>query len=70
MLLITVITRPLVPAQDFRATVENICDRPPMAGEQIRPEPVQVSTAITLKDIRSLRGMAIHGGLRDRPSAR
>jgi hypothetical protein len=52
MLLATVITLQQVPSQDFRATVANIFDRPPMAGEQIRPEPVQVRTAITPKDIR------------------
>jgi hypothetical protein len=52
MLLATVITLQQVPSQDFRATVENILDRSTMAGEQIRPEPVQVSTAITPKDIR------------------
>jgi hypothetical protein len=51
-LLATVITRQQVPSQDCRATVEDIFERPPMAGEQIRPEPVQVSTAITPQDLR------------------
>jgi hypothetical protein len=51
-LLATVITLPQGPSQDFRATVEKIFDRPPMAGEQIRPELVPVSTAIALKDSR------------------
>jgi hypothetical protein len=51
MLLATVITLQQVPSQDFCATVADIFDRPPMAGEQIRPEPVQVSTAIPPKDI-------------------
>jgi len=55
MLLVTVITLKQVPSQDFRATVEHILNRPSMAGEQIRPEPIQVSTAITPKDLRSLR---------------
>jgi hypothetical protein len=55
MLLATGITLKQVPSQDFRATVENSFDRPPMAGEQIRPEPVQVSPAITPKASRYLR---------------
>jgi hypothetical protein len=55
MLLAPVITRQQVPSQDCRATVEKIFDRPPMAGEQIRPELVQVSTAIARKDSRELR---------------
>jgi hypothetical protein len=54
MLLATVITLKQVPSQDFRATVENSFDRPPMAGEQIRPKPLQVRTAITPKDLCSL----------------
>jgi len=52
MLLATVITLEQVPSQDLRATVENILDRSPMAGKQIPPEPGQVGTAITPKDLR------------------
>jgi hypothetical protein len=52
MLLATVITRQQVPSQDLRATVENILDGAPMAGEQLRPEPGQVGTTITPKDLR------------------
>ena len=53
-LLATVITLQQVPAQGFRATVANSLDRPPMAGEQILPAPLQVRTAITPKDSCSL----------------
>jgi hypothetical protein len=52
MLLAAVITLEQVPSQDLRATVENILYRSPMAGEQILPEPGQVGTAITPKDLR------------------
>lgn len=52
MLLATVITLQLVPSQDLRTTVENILYGSPMAGEQIFPEPGQVGTAITPKDLR------------------
>jgi hypothetical protein len=55
MRLATVITLPQVPSQDFRAAVEKIFDRPPMAGAQIRPELVQVRTAIALNDSRERR---------------
>jgi hypothetical protein len=55
MLLATVSTRPQVPAQDRRATVENLLSGAPMAGEQILPEPGQVGTASTPKDLRSCR---------------
>jgi hypothetical protein len=55
MLLATVITRQQVPSQDLRATVENILYSAPMAGEPILPEPGQVGTAITPKDLRSFR---------------
>jgi hypothetical protein len=54
MLLAAVITLEQVPSQDLRATVENILDRSPMAGEQTLPEPRQVGTAITPKDVRHL----------------
>jgi hypothetical protein len=55
MLLATVITRQQGPSQDFRATVAKVVDRPPMTGEQLRPEPVQVSPALARKDRRSRR---------------
>jgi hypothetical protein len=52
MLLATVITLQKVPSQDLRTTVENILYGSPMAGEQSLPEPGQVGTAITPKDLR------------------
>jgi hypothetical protein len=66
MLLATVITLEEVSSQDLRATVENILHGSPMAGEQLLPEPAQVGTAITPKDLRHLRHVR-SGRARDQP---